>query len=513
MTSLTSSQPVALLGEAPPRVLVEPLGGRANSWEDVADLSATFGVTLDGWQELILRTAMGERSDRTWAAKRVGVTVPRQNGKSQLLVARALAGALLFGERKIVISAHQQDTAREAFAKLMEIIEADGNASLRSRVKSVMNALNRESVKFTNGATIQFKARSGAGGKGFSSDCLMLDEAQILGPRAWTSINSTMSAMPNPQVWLLGTAPQEEDDSEVFEAVRSAAVNGKSTAAAWCEWGADRDSAEYAAAKADLAAQRWSRAVEYVCWSANPAWNTRLNHEVVRGECETYSPDRFGQDRLGLWAEEGAARRLVKADEWADAGCAVAPGAGVRSYGVAFSFDGSRVSLAGALKHESGVHVELIAAQSGTTDKGVRELAAWFTSDPGKPERWREAAQITISGRSHASALYQALRDAGVPARVLRLASTPDYLAACGMFHEAVQAGSVTHLAVEGQKALDDSVAVCDKKARGNDGAWGWVATTPDGDETPTEAVSLAHWGARTSKRKPGRTVKGRVMS
>ena len=66
--------------------------------------------------------AMGERSDATWAAKRVGVSVPRQNGKSQLLVARALAGVLLFGERKIVISAHQQDTAREAFSKLVEIL-------------------------------------------------------------------------------------------------------------------------------------------------------------------------------------------------------------------------------------------------------------------------------------------------------------------------------------------------------------------------------------------------------
>lgn len=502
---MTSSQPVALLGEAPPRVLVEPQGVRANSWEDVADLSETFGVTLDGWQESILRAAMGERRDRTWAAKRVGVTVPRQNGKSQLLVARALAGALLFGERKIVISAHQQDTAREAFAKLMEIIEADANASLRTRVKSVMNALNRESVKFANGATIQFKARSGAGGKGFSSDCLMLDEAQILGARAWTSINSTMSAMPNPQVWLLGTAPQAEDDSEVFESVRAAAVSGKSTTAAWCEWGADRDSAEYAAARADLAARRWSRAVEYVCWAANPAWNTRLNHEVVQGECETYSADRFGQDRLGLWPEEGTGQRLISADEWRETGVETSPVEGIRSYGAAFSFDGTRVSLAGALKHEAGVHVELIDAQSGSTDKGVRDLAAWFTTDPVKPERWRDAALITISGRSHASALHQALRDAGVPARVLRLATTTEYLASCSMLHEAVQARTVTHLASDGQKALDDSVAACDRKARGNDGAWGWTATTPDGDETPVEAIGLAHWGARTSKRKPGR--------
>ena len=147
-------------------MLVEPVGARANSWEDVADLSYRAGVTLDGWQELILRSAMGERSDSTWAAKRVGVSVPRQNGKSQLLVARALAGVLLFGELKIVVSAHQQDTARETFSMMVEILEADGNGWLMDRVRpnGIMNAINREAIRFKNGASIQFKARSGAGG-------------------------------------------------------------------------------------------------------------------------------------------------------------------------------------------------------------------------------------------------------------------------------------------------------------------------------------------------------------
>ncbi|MEW2011507.1 hypothetical protein AB0300_18785 [Microbacterium sp. NPDC078814] len=82
MILLTKSQPVELLGEAPPRVLVEPKGVRANSWEDVADLSAQAGIVLDGWQEVILRAAMGERSDATWAAKRVGVSVARQKAAS-----------------------------------------------------------------------------------------------------------------------------------------------------------------------------------------------------------------------------------------------------------------------------------------------------------------------------------------------------------------------------------------------------------------------------------------------
>ncbi|WP_284252376.1 terminase large subunit domain-containing protein [Litorihabitans aurantiacus] len=477
--------------------MVEPQGARANSWEDVADLSATAGIVLDGWQETILRASMGERRDATWAAKRVGVTVPRQNGKSQLLVSRALAGALLFGEKKIVISAHQQDTAREAFSKLMEIVEADANGWLRERVKSVMNALNRESIKFTNGATIQFKARSGAGGKGFSSDCLMLDEAQILGSRAWTSINSTMSAMPNPQVWLLGTAPQDEDDSTVFESVRAAAIEGKSSSAAWCEWGADVTSPEYAAARADLAARRWSSAVEYLCWSANPAWNARMNVDVVTGECETYAPERFAQDRLGIWSATGGGTRAISADLWRDREVGAAP-VGTISYGVAFSMDGTRVSLAGARKHDGGVHGELIDAMTGPLEAGIAALADWLAGC------WRDTAQIVISGAAGAATLKQALRERGVPEKVLRIASTGDYTASCAMLHDAIRDETFTHLAHEGQAVLDDSVAVSDMKRRGTSGAWGWEATIPDGDETPLEAVSLAVWGAKTTRRKPG---------
>jgi phage terminase large subunit-like protein len=64
---------------------------------------------------VVLEAALHERADGRWSTPQVGVSTPRQNGKSQLIVARALAGALVFDEKTIIISAHQQDTAREVF--------------------------------------------------------------------------------------------------------------------------------------------------------------------------------------------------------------------------------------------------------------------------------------------------------------------------------------------------------------------------------------------------------------
>lgn len=413
--------------------------------------------------------------------------IPTHN--SQLLVSRALAGALLFGEKKIVISAHQQDTARESFSKLMEIVEDEPNVWIRDRIKpnGVIQALNREMVKFKNGATIQFKARTGSGSKGFSSDCLMLDEAQILSQRAWVSINSTMSAMPNPQVWLLGTAPQDEDDSGVFESVRESAIKGKSSTTAWCEWGADPDDPTF------------DPASEFTRWSANPAWNVRINHEVVDGEFETYPPQRFGQDRLGLWPTDRGGRRFISAEDWAATETDTPPPDGLRYIGVAYSQDGSRVSVAGAVKHRGGVHVELVGAYSGSTGQGVAALADWLA------DRQQTVREIHLCGPD-APVLAAALAERKVLRRKVKTVTTAEYFAACSLLVDAVREGvqapgSFTHPKAGEGDALDASVAVCDQKRRAT-GMWGWTATTPDGDETPTEAISVAVCAAKTSKAK-----------
>lgn len=61
------------------------------------------------------------------------------------------------------------------------------------------------------------------------------------------------------------------------------------------------------------------------------------------------------------------------------------------------------------------------------------------------------------------------------------------------MWLEGMRGGTITHLR-DGQSVLDDSVAVTDVDKRG-----GLSATSVDGDDTPVEAVALAHWVARTS--------------
>lgn len=403
---------------------------------------------------MVLRSAMGERSDGTWAAKQVGLSAPRQNGKSQLIVARALAGALLFGETKIVISAHSQDTARETFNKFLE--QRDASPALDDRIEKVMNALNREFIQFKNGAVIQFKARTVSGSRGFSSDCLLLDEAQILGMPAWVSINSTMSARPNPQIWLLGTPPTPEDNGEVFTSIRSAAIEGRSQTLAWLEWAASPD---------DDPALPETRA------KANPAWWTRINHEIVQGEYETYPPERFSLDRLGIWSSEES---LQVMPNWMACGDKKLTPPTPATIGIAVSIDRAWSSI-GACSAGEIPHLGSHKRARGTD---------WVVAEAVRIHE-KYGIQPVIAGRGPGASLIQPLKDAGLEPVV---AGIDDYQDACADLFDSVEAGTVEHAHYDD---LNEAVSVA-----------GWTSgerrvwTRKSGDVSMLEAVTLALWGA-----------------
>jgi phage terminase large subunit-like protein len=168
------------------------------------ELAESAGLILDPWQQLVLQGALGELPSGDWAAFEVGLVVPRQNGKGSILEARELAGLFLFGERLILHSAHEVKTALESFQRLLFLIES--TPDLMSRVKHVHRTNGSEGIELKDGARIKFVARSTGSGRGFSADCVVLDEAFHLSEASMNALLPTLSARPNPQVWYTSSA-------------------------------------------------------------------------------------------------------------------------------------------------------------------------------------------------------------------------------------------------------------------------------------------------------------------
>lgn len=204
------------------------------------------------------------------------------------------------------------------------------------------------------------------------------------------------------------------------------------------------------------------------------------------------------REALGIWDDSSVAA-AISSPVWAALGTDLPPEAGVKCFGVKFSVDGSSVAVAAALKPPDGgpVHVELVEHSSMAA--GMGSLVGWLA------ERADSTAEILIDGKGQSAELERALRDRGVGARTVRVPNLNQVIAAHAAFLEAVKASGLTHF---NQMALTRVVQVAAKRPIGNYGGWGWQSTVSDVDISPLDAVTLAFFGAATTKRTPGRKAK-----
>jgi phage terminase large subunit-like protein len=419
-------------------------------------------MPLDEWQDQALEAVMGERSDGRWASKYVGLSVPRQNGKSQLIVARALAGILLFEEKSIIISAHETDTAREVWKRLIDVVE--DNPTLEGRVTGRMDAINREFLSFGKGKdrqTVKLKARRQSGTRGFSCDCLLLDEGQILGKRQWGSINPTMSARPNPQLWLFGTPPTEDDDAFAFTRIRESAARGKARHA-WLEWSAEADD------DFDDPAV-WAK--------ANPSFGVRISEEACADDRAAMDDDQFAMERLGIWQDRIIRNDAFGPEAWeSSAEPGVTPDR-VAAIGLAVSYDRDFASICAT----DGTAIGLAERRDG---------AGWLVPEARRIQD-KYGCVVAISGSGPGSDLIPALEAAGVR---LSIARSNDAADACAQLFDAIREGRAKH---PDHPALNAAVAGARKRLR--DDRWVWDRRNSASDISPLEAATLAHWAANAA--------------
>ena len=462
------------------RHLIVPEGIESTAWPSVAAQLAKLDLPLDVWQRGLLTAVMGKRADGMYACGIGGavVSIPRQTGKTYTFGALAFALCLANPDTLVLWSAHRARTHQETFKSMGSMSE---RPSVSPFVKRVLTGAGTEAVEFRNGSRILFGARENGFGRGFAKvDVLVLDEAQILTERAMEDMVPATNAAPNGLVLMMGTPPREVDPGEVFSSRRDSALSGDDADVLYVEMSADKH------ANPDDREQ-WRK--------ANPSFPRRTGEgAILRMRKLLGSVESFKREGLGIWDERQQGRKAFGPGLWAKRAGA-APTVGVKSFGVKFTPDGSHVAIAGAIKPPDGpLHVEAI--RQAPMSEGTEWLVDFLV------ERKGEVAQIVIDGRSGTGYLVNALHAEGVGKKVTMVPTAEQAVTAHSMLDRAVTQGEVSH---SGQPDLDSQAETAIRRKIGTAGGFGWEPVVEGETVALLDAVTLAHYAAKTSKRNPGR--------
>lgn len=449
------------LAAIPPRVASIP-PSVTGAGQEAIDLAASVGLDLDPWQREALTASLGEAPDGRWASPEVAMVVCRQNGKGVVLEARELAGLFLFDERFILHTAHEFKTCTSAFRRLLAHI--DGAPDLRKRVKRVLQNNVEMSIELRNGARAQFVARTSGSGRGFTVDCLILDEAYKLPASVMAALLPTVTARPNPQVWYSSSAPLPGSESDVLRRVCRRGRAGDDPRLAYLEWSAHPD--------ADLD--------DRVVWrGANPG---RAEEDALAMARGAMSDEEFAREHLGIFPDDVGQTSWLVVPEQAWQACELVghKPTGELRYCLDVDSDARGVEWA-SIGCSDGTHVEIV------TPPGAGPGVDWVVEAcAAKRDVVRE---LLVLPDGPAGRLIPALEQAGVAVRKMK---PQEFAQASAGFLDAVEQGRVRHI---GQPVLTTAVAGADRRSVG-DGAWRFSRKLSVPDIGPLNAVVVARWVA-----------------
>lgn len=500
-----------------------------SSGPEAIELAASAGLILDPWEELALILGLGETAEGKWAAFQVALIVARQNGKGAVLEALGLFWLFATGEALIGHTAHEYKTAMEAFRRILSLIE--NTDWMRKKVKKIINTNGEEGVELLpqpvvitgygpqssnqmEARRLRFLARSKGAGRGFTFRKLIWDEAYALTEEQQEAQLPTMSAVPNPQVWLTSSPPLTSDTGiPLFKARRNAGKPGS----VFLDYGAEGSLEKLDEIDLDDMA---------LALKTNPNAPERISLEAMARERVAMGDRGYARERLCIWPPDLLAGYLViSKEQWAEladplsgkgtdavlahlglteveammmqlggarADSRELVGSPVIAVDVAPRISGNPpASLGLASRRRDGkTHLELIKSGTGT---------AWLISDVVTMCRGGVRAIVIDPGSPAGSILGDleaALKEAQLEVEIIKMGAR-DVAQGFGMIYDAAtsttpEGRTIAHL---GQTELELAVGGADKRSVGSTGGFAWDQKDATVDITGLVSVTHANWG------------------
>lgn len=464
------------------------------SGPEFTELAASAGLILDDWQAWVLDVGLGEREDGKWASFQNTVVVARQNGKDGIFEALGLGWLFLTGERLIGHSAHEYKTAMEAFRRLVGLIE--NTDDLRRKVKKIINTNGEEGIELLDGRRMRFLARSKGAGRGFSFDKMIWNEAYALVAAQVDAVLPTMSARPNPQLWLGSSPPLDAATGEALFRARRAAEDG-APGIMMVDWGMAARLDKIGPCESEACSHRVTEVgcildSEQMYAATNPAYPHRISHEAIRRERSTMDPIGFARERGGAWPPDlSEGFTVITKEQWD--GLEDSPDhdlTGKPAFAVAVSsrsLGPVRGSISVAQRrHDGKAHLELVLTGPGS---------AWIPEALLQLQKKRDPCAIVIDPGSPAGSIIADAEGLGV---VVTPMAARDVAQAFGMIYDAATSENpedrnVAHI---GQAELALALRGAGTRSVGDGTAWD--VKNAGTDITPIDSATKALWGLAT---------------
>jgi terminase large subunit-like protein len=449
-----------------PRWATQRTPERPTLGDAAAAVAVELGTPLMPWQRQVLDVALElDPKTRRLVYREVILTVPRQSGKTTLLLVLILVRALSEPRQNIRYTAQTGSDARK---KWMDDWLPILKPSRFSKLFHPRLTNGHEALVFHNGSFQSLIATTRKAGHAATIDLGILDEA-FAHPdaRLEQALKPAMITRPQPQLWIVSTAGTREDSPYLWgkvEAGRQLAEAGVNESVAYFEWSAPDD--------ADPADRDTWRA-------CMPALGRTATEDAIASDFASMpSLSEFRRAYLNQWVT-ALSDPVIPLDTWN----ALIDTRSEAEDPVCFAFDVSpdrshaAIAAAGRRKDDH-VHIEVIDHRGGT---------GWLAERLAELVQKHNPSGVYCDPTSPAASLLPELAHLRVDVTTL---SGQEQAQACGLIFDAATQGTLRHLgSPELAQALDGAA----RKPHGD--AWKWSRRSSNVDICPLVAVTLALWG------------------
>lgn len=440
-------------------------------YQAAIDAYEKSGRTAQEWQVNLSKHIFAVNDDGLWTHTKFGYSIPRRNGKNEIVAIRETAG-LERGEQ-MLHTAHRTTTSHAAWERLLRLLD---NAGIEY---TSLRATGRERIELpSTGGRCEFRTRTSTGGLGEGFDLLVIDEAQEYTSDQESALKYVVTDSKNPQTIFCGTPPTPLSSGTVFVNFRNDALNRKIENAGWAEWGVEDES--------DVR----DRELWYL---VNPSLGTIFTERSINDEIGTDVVD-FNIQRLGLWIKYNQ-KSAISENDWHDLKVNRLPVLqGKLFVGIKYGNDGANVAMSIAVRTLSGkIFVEAIDCQS------VRNGNQWIINFLKKAN----VEKVVIDGQSGQSLLAAEMKDFKLKEPILP--TVKEIINANSLWEQGIFQKSFCHA---DQPSLTTVVTNCDKRNIGTSGGFGYKSQFDDMDISLMDSALLAHWACSNNKPKKKQQIR-----